>query len=73
VKASIAIVLQRDSSNAKYGVKEYWLVLLDTRAIEIQVLEEGILKPQRTFEERDELFSALLPGLSCKVASIFHT
>ena len=58
---------------SKYGVKEYWLVLLDTRAVEIQVLEEGILKPQRKFEERDELFSALLPGFSCKVASIFHT
>jgi len=58
---------------AKYGVKEYWLVVLEARAIERYVLDEEILKLQSRFEERDELTSALLPGFSCTVASIFRT
>ena len=58
---------------AKYGVKEYWLVLLDARAIEVYVLEEEILKLYRTSGERGELTSALLPGFTCKVGSIFNT
>jgi Uma2 family endonuclease len=69
---------QRDRSAkrqlyAKYGVKEYWLVLLEVGAIEVHVLEGGILKLLRAFEEGDELTSVLLPGFICKVASIFKT
>jgi Uma2 family endonuclease len=58
---------------AKYGVKEYWLVLLEAGAIEVYTLEEEILKLHRAFEEHDEFTSVLLPGFSCKVASIFKT
>jgi Uma2 family endonuclease len=58
---------------AKYGVQEYWLVLPEGRTIEVYVLEGEILKLPRTLEEQDELTSALLPGFSCKVASIFKT
>ena len=58
---------------AKYGVKEYWLVVLEARAIERYVLDDEALKLQRTFEEPDELMSDLLPEFSCRVASIFRT
>jgi Uma2 family endonuclease len=57
---------------AKYGVKEYWLVVLETRAIEIHVLEEGVLKLHGTFEEHDDLTSPLLPGFKCEVEGIFR-
>jgi Uma2 family endonuclease len=58
---------------AKYGVKEYWLVVLETRTIECYVLDEETLKLLRTFEDPGELTSALLPGFSGSVASIFRT
>jgi Uma2 family endonuclease len=46
---------------AKYGVREYWLVILEGRSIEIYALEEETLKLYRTLEEQEELTSMLLP------------
>jgi len=56
---------------AKFGVKEYWIVNPESRGIDIYRLEGQTLKLAATLGEDDDITSPLLPGYSCKVASIF--
>jgi Uma2 family endonuclease len=56
---------------AKYGVKEYWIIDCESRAIEVYVLEAQTLKFAAVFKETDEITSSVLPGFHCKVAAIF--
>ena len=57
---------------AKFGVKEYWLVNPASRGIDIYRLSGRTLKLAATLGEDDEITSPLLPGYSCKVASVFR-
>ena len=57
---------------AKFAVKEYWIVDPVSRVIDIYRLEGETLKLAATLGEDDELTSPVLPGYSCKVASIFR-
>ncbi len=57
----------------KYGVREYWIVDPAKRTVEVYVLAGQTLKLQARFAEEDDLTSSVLPGLSCKVESIFRT
>ena len=57
---------------AKFGVKEYWLVNPASRSIDIYRLSGRTLKLAATLGEDDEIISPLLPGYSCKLASIFR-
>ena len=57
---------------AKFGVKEYWIVNPASRVIDIYRLEGKTLKLAATLREDDCITSPLLPGYSCKVASIFR-
>ena len=56
----------------KYGVKEYWVVNPEKRAIEVFLLAGQTLKLQNSLGEQDELTSSVMPGFSCKVAGIFR-
>ncbi|MGH9760640.1 MAG: Uma2 family endonuclease, partial [Blastocatellia bacterium] len=49
---------------AKYGVKEYWLVYLSRRNVEVYVLRKNSLALHVTCGEGDLLVSSLLPGFS---------
>ena len=55
---------------AKYGVKEYWIVDLENRAVEVYVLAEGSLKLWAVFTDQDEITSSVLPGFHCRVEAI---
>ena len=57
---------------AKFRVKEYWIVDPASRLIHIYRLSGRILKLAATLAEHDDITSPLLPGYSCKVASIFR-
>ena len=57
---------------AKFGVKEYWLVNPASRSIDIYRLSGRTLKQAATLVEDEEITSPLLPGYSCKLASIFR-
>jgi Uma2 family endonuclease len=56
---------------SKYGVKEYWIVYPQTRAIEIYFDGGQGLGLIATLYEQDEITSSTLPGFQCKVESIF--
>ena len=55
----------------KFGVKEYWLVHLQKRVIEVFVIKDQILQAVATFKEGDEIRTAILPGFVCKVSDVF--
>lgn len=55
---------------AKFGVKEYWIVDLENRAIEVYVLVNGMLDLSAVFTDQDEITSSVLPGFSCRVQDI---
>ena len=57
---------------ARYGVAECWIVDPEQRCIEVyQPSHEGY-RLVRTFRQEETLTSALLPGLSLTVASLFQ-
>jgi Uma2 family endonuclease len=55
----------------KFGVKEYWLVDLRNRVIEVLVIKDRILQSAATFKENEEIRTPLLPGFVCKVSDVF--
>lgn len=57
---------------AKHGVKEYWIVDGDNRAIEVYRLSAKGLELAVTLNPADEITSPLLPDFSCPVAGIFE-
>ena len=57
---------------AKDGVKEYWIVDGDNRAIEIYRLSAKGLELAVILRVGDEITSPLLPGFSCPLADIFE-
>jgi Uma2 family endonuclease len=56
----------------RFGVKEYWLVYLASRSVEIYQLGEGGLELIATFSRDDEITSSLLPGFLLKLADLFR-
>ena len=57
---------------AKHGVKEYWIVDAENRAVEIYRLTGQGLESAAMARYGDEITSPLLPGFSCPVARIFE-
>jgi Uma2 family endonuclease len=55
----------------KFGLKEYWLVDLQNRVIEVLVIKDRSLQPAATFKENEEIRTPLLPGFVCKVLDVF--
>ena len=55
----------------KYGVREYWIVDPEKRALEIYRLARHTLKLVATLTDEDEITTPLLPGFSCKAYQIF--
>ena len=56
---------------SRRGVDEYWIANWRTRQIEVFRRENAALKLVATLNDSDTLTSPLLPGFSCKVASLF--
>lgn len=56
---------------AKYGVEEYWIVDREKRLITIFRSRDEKLEETVTLHDVDQLTSALLPGFSLDVGSVF--
>lgn len=56
---------------AKYGVKEYWIIDSEKRAVEVYVLAGEMLELSAVFTDQDEIASSVLPGFKCPVRDIF--
>lgn len=57
---------------AKHGVKEYWILDSDNRAVEIYRLQHGMLELVAIFRGDDEVTSTVLPGFNCAADSFFR-
>lgn len=55
----------------KHGVKEYWLVDLDAKLVDVFKTGEKGWRWVGTFDQEDILSSALLPGLEIKLLEVF--
>ncbi len=58
--------------NGRFGVKEYWLVDLINRSVEVCRLGEEGLESAAIFAGEDEMSSSVLPGFRAKLADLFR-
>jgi len=56
---------------AQYGVREYWLVDLDAKQVEVLTLKGREYERAGLYGEEETLRSPLLPGLEIELASVF--
>ena len=56
----------------RFGVKEYWLVDLVNRSVEVCRLGEEGLELAATFAGEDEMTSSVLPGFRMKLTDLFQ-
>lgn len=56
----------------RFGVKEYWLVDLVNRSVEVCQLGEEGLEIAAIFAGEDEMTSSVLPGFRVKLADLFR-
>ena len=55
----------------KFGVKEYWLVFPDEKAIEVLTLEDGIYRELCSAKEEGAVRSKLLQGFEVELKGVF--
>lgn len=56
----------------RYGVREYWVVDPENRAVEVYRLQDQSLEQAATLTGQDEITSPLFPGFRLKVQDIFN-
>ena len=56
---------------ARFGVKEYWIVDPEARAVEVYLLAQEGYELVRTFQQTDTLTSVLLPEFALPVSAVF--
>ncbi|AMM41866.1 restriction endonuclease [Candidatus Desulfofervidus auxilii] len=56
---------------SKYGVKEYWLVDLEKKEVEVMSLKESGLETVKIYKKTDILESLVLKGIKIKLDEIF--
>lgn len=55
----------------RYGVKEYWLVFPEEKAIEVMTLEFGIFKEYSVAKDQGQVSSKVLEGLKVDLKEVF--
>lgn len=55
----------------KHGVKEYWIVDSENRAVEVYRLQDGRLDLAFIVRGDEEITSPLLPGFTCAASGFF--
>ena len=64
-------VVKRDLY-AKNGVREYWIVDVDRKTVEVLKLEKGAYALQAVFETGDRVASTVLPDLDLSIDRLFE-
>lgn len=64
-------LVQKKRLYAKYGVKEYWIVIPEEETIEIYILRDGAYTLHKTFNKEDVLESPYLVNFKLKLSSVF--
>jgi Uma2 family endonuclease len=64
-------MVQKKKLYAKFGIKEYWIVIPEEGSVEIYVLKDSSYQPYRTYSREDVLESPFLKGLKIELTEIF--
>ena len=64
-------LVQKKKLYAKFGVKEYWIVVPEEKSVEIYILENNVFRPYKTYNKDDILESPLLKKLKVVLKEIF--
>jgi Uma2 family endonuclease len=62
---------QKKKIYARHGVTELWIVVPETRQVQVYRLQENPARPSAIYERTDVFESPLLPGLRIHAAEIF--
>ena len=55
----------------RYGVKEYWVVFPEEKAIEVSTLEEGVYRDFSSAKDEGSVKSKVLKGLEIEIKDVF--
>ena len=64
-------MVQKKRLYARFGVKEYWVVIPDCEEIEIYILKDNTYRLYKSYNKSDNLESPLLKGLNIALKDIF--
>jgi len=64
-------LVQKKKLYAKFGVKEYWIVIPEEGSVEIYILKDNTYQLLKTYSKDDILESPLLKGLKIALKEIF--
>jgi Uma2 family endonuclease len=64
-------MVQKKKLYAKFGVKEYWVVIPEGEEIEIYTLKDKTFQLYKTYGKDNTLESSLLEGLKIGLIDIF--
>lgn len=64
-------MVQKKKLYARFGVKEYWIVIPDEKEIEVYTLKDNTYQPYQTYGKADTLESPALKGLKIVLQEIF--
>ncbi|MDN3515625.1 MAG: Uma2 family endonuclease [Candidatus Brocadia sp.] len=64
-------MVQKKKLYARFGVKEYWIVLPEEEEIEVYILKDNTYQLCQTYGKTDTLESPALKGLTIVLKEIF--
>ncbi|MCC6545491.1 MAG: Uma2 family endonuclease [Nitrospirae bacterium] len=64
-------LIQKKKLYARFGVKEYWIVVPGEKTIDIHILKDKTYQLHKTLEEADTLESQILKGFKMELKAIF--
>lgn len=64
-------LIQKKRLYAKYGVKEYWIVIPEEETIEVYILKDNVYTLHKTYNKEDVLESPYLTDFRLKLSSVF--
>lgn len=64
-------LIQKKKLYARFGVKEYWIVVPGEKTIDIHILKDKTYQLYKTFEEDGVLDSQILKGFKMELKGIF--
>jgi len=64
-------LVQKKKLYARFGVKEFWVVIPEQETVEIYALKDAMYELRKTYVKSDLLESAILPGFHIPLKEIF--
>lgn len=64
-------MVQKKKLYARFGIKEYWIVIPEEESIEVYSLENGIYQLYKTYRKDETLESRKLKGLEIELSDMF--